>query len=74
MVSDMIKFTPLARAKWQEVPEGVKPLILANIWCVKCRSDTTMIDFGGHIDRGDLILEGHCDKCHSKVARLLEGG
>jgi len=34
---------------------------------------TTITDFQGRVERGDLILTGSCATCGGKVARLIEG-
>ncbi|MBK8129656.1 MAG: hypothetical protein IPK53_12415 [bacterium] len=35
---------------------------------------TTIINFKGNIQQGDLILRGECLRCGGVVVRLLEGG
>ncbi len=41
-------------------------------WCSNCSEITTIINFKGTIESGDLILRGECRKCGYKVARLIE--
>ena len=37
-------------------------------------SSTTIVNFRGTIEGGDLILPGFCSKCGTEVVRLVEGG
>lgn len=68
------KFTPKAKARWETIPQWAKDKILKNVWCTNCRCSTTIIDFSGRMEKGDLILSGRCAKCGNEVARLIEGG
>jgi Zn finger protein HypA/HybF involved in hydrogenase expression len=47
--------------------------LLANVWCGQCARETTVTDFSGRIQRGDLLLTGRCARCGSEVARVIEG-
>lgn len=67
-------FTGPAEERWLAVPGEARQRILQNAWCAHCRRQTTMIDFQGRVQRGDLLLEGHCAACGGRVVRLLEGG
>lgn len=64
---------PPAEELWQAVPESARADILANAWCSRCRRPRQMIDYRGRVQKGRLLLEGHCVACGLKVARLLEG-
>ena len=66
-------FTAPAAQRWERVPEEVQQRILTAVWCAHCRQATTIVDYAGRVQRGDLILEGHCAACGGRVARLLEG-
>ncbi len=33
---------------------------------------TTIVDFTGGVEGGDLVLRGKCKTCGEKVARLIE--
>jgi hypothetical protein len=46
--------------------------LLHNVWCATCCSQTTITDFTGRVDRGDLLLEGKYARCEAPVARLIE--
>jgi hypothetical protein len=66
--------TDEARKFWQGIPDEHKELIISNVWCGSCSKETTIVNFKGKIERGDLILEGECQACGDLVARLVEGG
>jgi hypothetical protein len=57
---------------WARVPDHGKQLILANVWCSKCRKGVTIKDYTGSIVGGDLLLSGKCSECRWDVARVLE--
>ena len=67
------EFTDEAKAMWDAIPQGAQERILTNVWCVHCRSATTITDFKGDMEDMDLILRGRCMKCGGEVARLIEG-
>ncbi|TPG88094.1 hypothetical protein EAH72_33760 [Pseudomonas caspiana] len=47
--------------------------LVTNVWCTQCRDATTIADFSGRIERGNLVLQGRCETCASAVARVIEG-
>jgi hypothetical protein len=59
---------------WNSIPADKKALILKNIWCPHCSRATTIQEFSGKVELGDLILTGRCNTCRKKVVRLLESG
>lgn len=65
-------FTPEARGLWEAIPEETRFLLLANVWCVRCARPTTIVDFLGRVESGDLVLEGECERCGAAVGRLIE--
>lgn len=65
-------FTDPARQRWESIPADVRKRLLSNVWCSKCRHESTIINFSGTIRGGDLLLVGHCAECHSDVARVIE--
>lgn len=67
------EFTGKAKVMWDAIPSQVQEIILSNVWCVQCKKGTTIIDFKGRIEHGDLILRGRCATCGGQVARLIEG-
>lgn len=67
-------FTPQALKFWDAIPGETRQRLLRNVWCVHCSKETTITQFTGRIQRGDLILTGQCNKCQGEVARVVEGG
>ena len=57
---------------WARVPDYGKRLILANVWCSKCRRGVSIEDYTGSIIGGDLLLSGKCSECQGDVARVVE--
>jgi endogenous inhibitor of DNA gyrase (YacG/DUF329 family) len=67
-------FTTKASNIWDSISPDKKDLILKNVWCPHCSRVTTMQEYSGKVESGDLILTGKCSTCGKKVARLLESG
>lgn len=65
-------FTTEAKNIWDSIPPDKKDLILKNVWCPHCSRSTTLREYCGDIESGDLILTGRCRTCKKKVVRLLE--
>lgn len=59
---------------WERIPENIRKTLLANVWCGRCAGSTTIVNFRGTIEGGDLILRGSCSRCGTEVVRLIEGG
>jgi hypothetical protein len=72
-VSHLPSFSQPARAFWEAIPERQRHTLLANVWCARCQSETTIVDYRGRLESGDLILEGRCMTCGGGVTRLIEG-
>lgn len=66
------KFNPAAAKLWAKLSADDKMALLANVWCMQCRDETTITNFNGKAERGSLILNGQCIKCGSPVGRLIE--
>ena len=66
------RFSHRAKHFWERIPEDIRHALLANVWCSKCAGSTTIVDFRGTIDGGDLILRGSCSRCGAEVARHIE--
>jgi hypothetical protein len=66
-------FTGPAQAFWDALAEHIQAALLGKVWCGQCGGTTTMVDFKGHIEQGDLILRGRCARCGGPVATLVEG-
>jgi hypothetical protein len=65
-------FTVPATKLWATLPLATKKLLLANVYCGKCRGSTTITNFSGVVRSGDLLLVGECAECHDDVARVIE--
>lgn len=68
----MDKFTPKALKLWEKVPEWAQEKLLSNVYCGKCVTMTTIVEFNGQVRRGDLVLTGVCNACGSEVVRVIE--
>lgn len=64
--------TVKAKAKWNSIPLRIQKQLLSNVWCPHCSSVTTITDFKGHVEEGDLVLTGSCATCGGEVARAIE--
>ena len=65
-------FTPQARKIWTLIPKYNQEKLLHAAWCSTCAKQTTIVEFTGQIQEGDLVLTGKCEQCGSKVARIIE--
>lgn len=63
---------PEARRLWDSIPAEQQALLLDNVFCRKCREATTIVEYSGSVEGGDLVLEGRCQRCGSEVTRLIE--
>lgn len=68
------KFTEPAAKLWASIPADVRPRLLSNVWCGKCRHEITITNFTGAVKAGDLLLVGLCSECRGDVARVIEMG
>ena len=66
------KFSPHAKRVWESIAPPLKTKILNNVWCSHCTKMTTIVRYTGKVDGGDLILQGECERCGGRVARLIE--
>jgi hypothetical protein len=73
-IESIPKFTGPAAKLWATIPSHSKKLLLANVWCGKCRHGVTITNFSGTVKTGDLLLVGLCSECHGNVARVIEMG
>ena len=60
-----------ALKKWSKIPPHVQQLLIGNVFCSKC-GVTTIVDYGIHDDRFGIVLNGFCQKCGGRVARMVE--
>ena len=66
------EFTAEAKALWDSIPRKIQEQLINNVWCPSCSGMTTITDFRGDVEEGDLILMGNCVKCGRSVARVIE--
>ena len=66
-------FSPPARQRWEAIPAEIRQRLLSNVWCGHCSHETTITNFTGTIEGGDLLLVGKCVECRVDVARVIEG-
>lgn len=72
-IESLPTFTRQARQRWESIPAIIRQRLLSNVWCGRCRGQTTIINFSGTIKGGDLVLVGACVECRGGVARVIEG-
>ena len=73
-IESIPKFTAPAAKLWDTIPAVTRKLLLANVWCGRCRYEVTITNFSGTVKGGDLLLVGKCSECHGDVARVVEAG
>ncbi len=66
------KFTAAAKTLWDSIPQQIQKQLLDNVWCVSCSGISTIVEFEGQVEEGDLVLTGSCKKCGSEVVRSIE--
>ena len=66
------EFTAEAKALWDSIPLQIQEQLVNNVWCSHCSGITTITDFKGGVEEGDLVLTGSCAKCGGSVARVIE--
>jgi hypothetical protein len=71
-IESIPKFTGPAAKLWAKIPAHAKKLLLANVWCGKCRHGVTITNLTRAVKSGDLLLVGMCSECHGDVARVVE--
>ena len=57
--------------KWAKLPQNIKKLLLANVFCPSC-GVTTIEKYTLHDDEFGILLKGKCSKCGMDVARVVE--
>jgi len=67
-------FPAKAKAVWNSIPSEAQRKLLSSVWCIDCSKMTTITNFTGRVERGDLVLKGTCSTCGGDVARLIESG
>ena len=68
----MIKLSQEAMQRWNQIPDDVKPKLLENVYCSKCKDTVKIGNFEASMIEADLILKGKCSICNNNIARLIE--
>jgi len=66
------RFTPRAAVLWGTIPKEASERILANVFCVKCRTSVQITNFSEEGRKGDVYLKGACAKWGHEVVRVVE--
>lgn len=73
-VESIPSFTDHAGTLWAAIPADTKHMLLANVWCSRCRHGVTITNFTGVVKAGELLLVGLCSECRGDAARVIEMG
>jgi hypothetical protein len=68
--NNIISFEAMKR--WLGIDEATRNELIRNVWCTKCRGETTIHNFSVEMDKFGIVLEGLCVKCNHSVARMIE--
>jgi len=60
-----------AAQKWRQLPPKMQKQLLQHVFCINCGL-ATITDYTLRDDTYGIIIEAHCDKCGSEVARVVE--
>jgi transcription elongation factor Elf1 len=66
------EFMGNAKNQWDSIPPQVQEQLIKNVWCPHCSSVTTIADFKGYVEEGNLVLKGKCVKCGGSIVRIIE--
>lgn len=66
------EFTDEANILWKAIAPQIQKQLMDNVWCTNCLGVTTITNFKGYVEDGDLVLTGSCAKCGGKVTRVIE--
>ena len=64
-------FTLDARRICEAVAPRQEAQILDNVWCGYCGETITIVRYSGRMEGSNLVLEGECERCSTKVARVI---
>lgn len=71
-IESMPTFSAPAAKRWKAIPEKLRKMLICNVWCSHCSKGTTITNIAGSLKDGTLLLEGECEVCHGRVARVVE--
>ena len=66
------EFTPQAKAMWEKIPADFQKKVLQSVFCVKCLKGVEIVNYGGAVKDGLLVLDGKCKTCGHKVSRVVD--
>jgi hypothetical protein len=55
-VKSFPNFTHAARQCWESIPADIRHRLLSNVWCGRCRHETTITNFSGTTKTNDMLL------------------
>ncbi len=61
-----------AKILWESIPQSARLSLLNNVYCGECKKSTGVGNIKMTVEGGNLIINGICTSCGSKVARLVE--
>jgi hypothetical protein len=65
-------FTESALRRWVLIPASTRQRLISNVWCGHCHHETTITDFRGIVENGNLLLVGKCAECQGDVVRVID--
>jgi len=65
-------FTEEAQKEWDRLPKVAQKHVLESVFCVRCLTGVTVIDYSGAIEDGVLVLHGRCKNCGQAVTRVVD--
>lgn len=65
-------FTLEALEVWNAIPADIRPLLLADVYCINCDREVNITAFHARKDGEDLVLIGKCASCNGDLARVIE--
>ncbi len=67
------KYARIAIDRWEKATPEQRRKVLENVFCVKCRGSTEIVEYIQEQVKFGVVLRGKCKKCGNEVARVLEG-
>lgn len=61
-----------AMKEWLAIPESFRKRLISNVYCAKCKGETTIVNFSVVPDKLGVVLQGNCKTCDHAVARVIE--
>ncbi|MYL71358.1 hypothetical protein GLW00_10855 [Halobacillus litoralis] len=61
-----------ANKMWLSLPKDFRKQLIANVYCTNCSDIVTITDFINVDHPVGVMLDGKCENCGSKVARVVD--